>query len=364
MLPPLRFAALYKARTWGPPLAESLLAQLGKCGFPSEKHGRTEADKFGTTGLGAEETRIGESWELADLPDSIELGQSTVLGGQFNGRTLRELRTLHRDDLLGIATPAPDGGFPLLIKFLDAAENLSVQVHPDRAYVRAHPNAHLKTEAWIILAAKPGARVYRGLHPTTTREEFYAAVTAGRALEHLESFAVARGDCVYLPSGTCHALGAGILAAEVQTPSDTTFRVWDWNRNDPKRPLHLEAAFSSMKFGAAQSDGRPGFVSFDAVEPLVAAGLSTRRLCRCDFFTIEWLDTRTATSIPIEETGVPEVWMTLAGRARWKTASEEFDAPVGTTVLRPAHIESGAVQIDENSSILRCFCASPLDRAM
>ena len=121
---------------------------------------------------------------------------------------------------------------------------------------------------------------------------------------------------------------------------------------------------SAFGIGIAQSDGRPGFVPFGAVEPLVAGGMSTRRLCRCDFFTIEWLDALTATSIPIEETGVPEVWMTLAGRARWKTASGEFDAPAGTTVLRPAHIESGAVQIDENSSILRCFCASPLDRAI
>lgn len=344
MLPPLRFTTLYKARAWGPSPSVSLLRELGKSGLPAE--------------------RIGESWEIADLPTTIEGGQSTVLGGPFDGRTLRELRELHRDELLGVATPAPDGGFPLLIKFLDAAENLSVQVHPDAAYVRAHRNAHLKTEAWIVLAAQPGARVYRGLRASTTPAEFRAAVEHGRALEHLESFTVARGDCVYLPSGTCHALGAGILAAEVQTPSDTTFRVWDWDRHDPKRPLHLEEAFSCMKFGAAQSDGRPGFVRFDAVEPLVAGGLATRRLCASDFFTIEWIDARSQSEVPIDATGVPEAWMTLAGRARWRTSSGVINAPTGTTILRPAHVEPGEVLLDENSSILRCFCASPLDRAL
>jgi mannose-6-phosphate isomerase len=348
MLPPLRFTTLYKARAWGPSPSVSLLRELGKSGLPGERIGES----------------IGEAWEIADLPTTIEGGQSTVLGGPFDGRTLRELRELHRDELLGVATPAPDGGFPLLIKFLDAAENLSVQVHPDAAYVRAHRNAHLKTEAWIVLAAQPGARVYRGLRASTTPAEFRAAVEHGRALEHLESFIVARGDCVYLPSGTCHALGAGILAAEVQTPSDTTFRVWDWDRHDPKRPLHLDEAFSCMKFGAAQSDGRPGFVRFDSIEPLVAGGLATRRLCASDFFRIEWIDARSPSDIPIDATGVPEVWMTLAGRARWRTSSGVINAPTGTTILRPAHVEPGEVLLDENSSILRCFCASPLDRAL
>lgn len=348
MLPPLRFTTLYKARAWGPSPSVSLLRELGKSGLPGERIGES----------------IGEAWEIADLPTTIEDGQSTVLGGPFDGRTLRELRELHRDELLGVATPAPDGGFPLLIKFLDAAENLSVQVHPDAAYVRAHQNAHLKTEAWIVLAAQPGARVYRGLRASTTPAEFRAAVEHGRALEHLESFTVARGDCVYLPSGTCHALGAGILAAEVQTPSDTTFRVWDWDRHDPKRPLQLDEAFSCMKFGAAQSDGRPGFVRFDSIEPLVAGGLATRRLCASDFFTIEWIDARSPSEVPIDATGVPEVWMTLAGRARWRTSSGVINAPTGTTILRPAHVEPGEVLLDENSSILRCFCASPLDRAL
>jgi len=352
MLPPLRFHALYKPRAWGPLPEHSQLARLGKRDFPAE--------------------RIGESWELADLPDAIRDGQSHVRGGPFAGLSLRALRAAHRQDLLGVATPAPDGGFPLLVKFLDAAENLSLQVHPDAAYVRTHPEAHLKTEAWVILAAKPGARVYRGFRMDTTREAFREAVANGRALEHLESYAVQRGDCVYLPSGLCHALGAGILAAEIQTPSDTTFRVWDWSRNDPNRPLHLEEAFACMKFGSAQSDGRPGLVTLASQEPTEAGGLVTRLLCRAAFFAIEWVEAaRDATesfastpTVPLYASGVPEVWMTLAGQAHWHTKSAAFSQGMGETVLRPAHCEEGAVTFDAGTVVLRAIAASAIDRAI
>lgn len=343
MLPPLRFQAILKERAWGPLPAESLLARLGK---------PTPAD-----------LRIGESWELADLPDSIEGGQSRVHGGPFDGMTLRELRLRHRDDLLGIATPAPDGGFPLLIKFLDAAENLSLQVHPDAAYVHTHPGAHLKTETWIVLDAKPHARVYRGLKPATTRDEFRAAVAAGRALEHFESFEVAPGDCIYLPSGICHALGAGILAAEVQTPSDTTFRVWDWDRNDPKRPLHLDQAFACMRFGREQSDGRPAIVRATDAPRTEAAGIETRRLCRSDYFAVDSLRCLRDARIPFSGTGIPQIWMVLSGSARVHAPSGSFVVEAGNTVLLPARVEEGCIEAATGSMLLRTDCASPLDHA-
>jgi mannose-6-phosphate isomerase len=339
-LPPLRFAPLPKARTWG----ASRLVGYGKSAISG--------------------ARVGETWEVADLPESIRDGQSIVEGGAFAGRSLRELRATHRAELLGLATPAPDGGFPLLVKFLDAGENLSLQVHPDADYVRAHPDAHLKTEAWIIVECEPGAKVYRGLRESTTPDEFEAALAAGRALEHLETFAVAPGDCVYLPSGTCHALGAGILAAEVQTPSDTTFRVWDWDRHDPARPLHLAEARQCMKFGAAQRDGIAGFVRAADAPSFEAAGIRTRRLCKSAFFSVEWLDATTRAEIPVEPTGIPEVWMTLAGCAQWTTASGAFAAPRGTTVLRPARVEPGTVSLEAGTTVLRLSCASPLDRAI
>ena len=343
MLPPLRFHALLKARAWGPQPEDSLLLRLGKRAIPQAK--------------------IGESWEVADLPDDIEQGQSTVLGGPLAGRTLREIRMQHRDELLGIATPAPDGAFPLLVKFLDAADNLSLQVHPDADYVRAHPEAHLKTEAWIVLHAKPGARVYRGLRATTTAADFRRALADGTALEHMVSFEVAPGDCVYLPSGICHALGAGILAAEVQTPSDTTFRVWDWWRNDPKRPLHIEQAFACMKFGAEQADGIAPIVRATDAPALVANGIVTRRLCRSCYFAIESLSCERDVRIPFSATGVPEIWMTLAGSAGVRAGSDRFDSTAGNTFLLPARVEDGWIEAAAGTMLLRATCASPLDRA-
>lgn len=339
MLPPLRFVPIARARPWG----DTRLAKLGKPTIP--------------------DTAVGESWELSDLPDSIADGQSRVASGPFAGRTMRELRQSHRDDLLGVATPAPDGAFPLLIKYLDAADNLSMQVHPDERYSARHPDAHLKTEAWVIVECEPGARVYRGLKPDTTQAQLAEAIAAGRTLDHIEIYEVAPGDCVYLPSGVCHALGKGILAAEVQTPSDTTFRVWDWDRNDPKRPLHLEQAWQCMKFGADQFDGTRGFVRASEAPRHEAAGFVTRRLCRSKFFALESVESRTAGGIPFSATGVPEIWMVLAGRARVRGASDSFDAPAGTTVLLPARVEDGRLEVDAGTTLLRTICASPLDRA-
>ncbi|MEC8734817.1 MAG: type I phosphomannose isomerase catalytic subunit, partial [Planctomycetota bacterium] len=195
--------------------------------------------------------RIGESWEVADLPGAGNPDCWVVAEGPDAGRSLRSLIEEDPASILGRAEPGPDGGFPLLIKLLDARENLSVQLHPSAEYAANHGDSFLKTEAWVVLEAEPGSRAYVGLDPSLDREGFDRAIESGGFMDVMIERSLEPGDCLFLESGLCHALGAGTVVAEVQTPSDTTFRVWDWNRNDPERALHLEQARESRRRGAA-----------------------------------------------------------------------------------------------------------------
>lgn len=201
---------------------------------------------------------IGESWELFDFPPGVvesssDWISSEVVNGPLVGHTLHWLVEHHRNELLGpVPLSGSAGQFPILIKFLDAREDLSVQVHPDQAYSEANPHAHLKTEAWYVLQRDPGSRLLKGLRSGASRETFKEAITRGDVDRLIKSVPAEEGDCFYLPSGTVHALGAGLLVAEVQTPSDTTFRVFDFNRIDPSsgkpRTLHVEQALRCINF--------------------------------------------------------------------------------------------------------------------
>jgi mannose-6-phosphate isomerase len=176
-----------------------------------------------------------------------------VINGSLAGHSLHSLIQQFRTELLGPVRLAGGAGqFPILVKFLDARDDLSLQVHPDQAYADANPGAHLKTEAWCILQSDPGSRLLKGLKPGVTRAAFAAALGHGDVNRLIESVPAREGDCFYLPSGTVHALGAGLLVAEVQTPSDTTFRVFDFNRIDPstgkRRALHVEQAMQCIDF--------------------------------------------------------------------------------------------------------------------
>lgn len=189
--------------------------------------------------------KIGESWEIADLPG----GQSRIANGPFAGQTLGEIVRRHTEDITG-ARDFPRQ-FPLLIKFLDAQDVLSVQVHPDAETCRRMGQGDPKTECWYILQAEPGAVIYKGFKEPVTRERFARAIADGAAADLLAAVTVRPGECHFIPAGTVHSLGAGLLIAEVQTPSDTTYRVFDWNRVDESgrpRPLHITEALESIHF--------------------------------------------------------------------------------------------------------------------
>jgi mannose-6-phosphate isomerase len=213
--------------------------------------------------------RIGESWELADLPQD----KSKIVNGELAGETLEAAIRRYPEQVTGAKEFSLP--FPLLIKFLDCGEVLSVQVHPDGRTCERMGKGDPKTECWYIIRAAPGAVIYKGLQPGLTREKFERAIKKGTVERMLNRVVVKEGECHYLPAGTTHAIGAGLLMAEIQTPSDTTYRVFDWNRVDEKgkpRPLHIEEALQSIHFDA----------SVDNISVTTVG-----RLVNCDFFTVD-----------------------------------------------------------------------------
>ena len=212
---PLTFQPIFMERVWG---GRRLESEFGK--------------KLPSKGP------IGESWEIVDRPEA----QSIVRDGPLNGKTLHELWTQYRDQIFGDVADSPR--FPLLLKILDARDKLSLQVHPPKKLadrLKGEP----KSEFWYVAAADPGAELYLGFLESITRDQFERALRDGTAADHVHTIRVRVGDAVFLPAGRFHGAGAGTLLIEVQQNSDTTYRVFDWNRLDDKgnpRQLHIDQA--------------------------------------------------------------------------------------------------------------------------
>jgi mannose-6-phosphate isomerase len=276
--------------------------------------------------------QIGESWELYDFPPGVVEGSSDwvsaiVADGPLAGTSLHQLVTDFGKDLTGnVALSGKHGQFPILIKFLDAREDLSVQVHPDDSFCRDNPAAHLKTEAWYILQNDPGAKLYKGLMPGVTPASFQTAIQTGSVEQSIRTVPVKEGECYYLPSGTIHALGAGILVAEVQTPSDTTFRVFDFDRVDPStgklRKLHVADALKCIDFSGKEEPPKKGDHATLVTSP---------------YFKIEKVHVSKGVEQALPH-NQPTVWMMLQGEAQLSVddVKEPTRFKRGETVLIPA----------------------------
>jgi mannose-6-phosphate isomerase len=324
---PIKFKPRYVQKMWGGRKIETI---LGKSLPPGS---------------------IGESWELYDFPPGVVDGSadwisSEVADGPLAGKTMHELIGRFGRELLGDVPPiAPHGQFPILIKFLDAREDLSLQVHPDEAYANANPGAHLKNEAWFIVQADPGSRLLKGLKPGVTRQAFATAIADGSVESKINSIPVKFGDCFYLPSGTVHALGAGILAAEVQTPSDTTYRLFDFNRIDPStgkpRTLHVDQAMKCIDFSGKAPPTPPG-----------------PELAKCEYFAIRKLTAKDNQAISIR-TGEPIVLTFIAGHGEIVTPARPTRFARGDTILLPASLGNVEIKSDADSLWLQVSLASP-----
>jgi mannose-6-phosphate isomerase len=317
---PLRFEPIYQYRVWGGRrLGEFLAAPL-----PAGP--------------------VGEAWILSDRADHA----SVVAEGPLKGSTIRELIDRSPGPMLG-KRAGRFKRFPLLLKFLDAHENLSVQVHPadgETAYIPAGESG--KTEAWVVLAAAPGGRMYAGLKPGTTRDELARAVAARTVADLLPSFTPVVGDAVLVPAGTVHSL-SGLTVFEVQENSDVTFRLYDWDRTDPKtghtRPLQVESALACIDY--AQGVIGPVAPVVEATAPVCR-----ERLFDCAHFRV-WRH-RGNEPFPVGAADEPRVLVAVAGAGRVEHRSGGrvplsnagavlLPAAVGACLCRP----SGAMTVLE-----------------
>lgn len=332
---PIVLEPILKPRVWG----GRGLARLGRTLPPAEP--------------------IGESWEIADLPASIPDGRSTIANGPLAGRTLREALEAHRASIMGTAPTAEDGGFPLLVKYLDARENLSVQVHPPRRYVETHPGTHVKNEAWVVIGAEPGAVIYQGVHDGVSPADFARHVADGTVVDDLVELPVQIGSCHYLPSGTVHALGAGVLVAEVQTPSDTTFRVYDWQRG---RELHVTEALACIDFGSNGAASTQTAQTGRSEEPIHVDGLATTTLLDCEHFGIERVEviSEGPRELPVVTNDLPVIWMITAGGGSLRGGGVEVALRAGTTVLHPAALRDASGRLDGGCDLLQVTLPSPI----
>ncbi len=243
----LQFQPLYQERVWGGRRLESLLGRK----LPPE-------------------SPIGESWEIADRPEA----QSHVRGGPYNGTALRDLIERHAAKLMGPQWPA-DARFPLLVKWLDCSERLSLQVHPPAA-VAASLGGESKAEIWYVAHSAPGAALFVGLKPGVTRTMFEKAVADGTAEACVNKVSAASGDSIFVDSWQVHAIDAGNLILEIQLNSDTTYRLYDWGRvglDGKPRALHVEESLRSIAW-----DGGP--------PELVRAAPTSGTIASCDQFSI------------------------------------------------------------------------------
>ncbi len=220
---PISFHPIYKERIWG---------------------GRQLEETYNRT-LPKPTSPFGEAWEIVDREDA----QSIVSSGQFSGKTLNELWSNHREEIFGKNLPESDR-FPLLIKILDCADDLSLQVHPP-AGLAEELGGEPKTEMWFIADCKPEAKLYVGLKKGATRATFEKAIQEGTVADQVHAIAPQKGQSILLESGRLHAIGAGFLIHEIQQNSDTTYRVFDWNRTDAEgnpRDLHVEKSLACIDF--------------------------------------------------------------------------------------------------------------------
>lgn len=325
---PLTFTPVFRDYIWG---GRNLETQLGRDLPPG---------------------RVAESWEISGHPSS----PTKVDNGPLAGKTLPELLDMFGEKLVGTRSQMmlQRGKFPLLIKLLDANRPLSVQVHPDNEYANNHENGELgKTEMWYILHAEPGAHLIYGLKPGVTPESFREALEAGELEKCLHRLPVKAGDAVFIPSGSLHAIMEGLIIAEIQQNSDTTYRVYDWNRvgDDGKpRPLHVDKAIDVTNFDQVEPTTYPVKVIEDN------NGRHREEISACDYFVVERVNLAPGQQFAGQNEGQTfEIWGLLSGKAQVNWAGDPLVTSAVRFSLLPATLGAFTVEAQEEAELLRVY---------
>jgi mannose-6-phosphate isomerase len=317
---PLLFAPILKERIWGGRELERLYAKQ----LPGTNP-------------------IGESWEISDRPGDA----SVITNGIFAGKTLRWLMENRAVEILGGAKPASDNHFPILCKILDARDKLSLQVHPP-AQKAAALKGEPKTEMWFIADAQPGAELYVGLKRGVTRLEFEGKIHSGAVADCFHRVPVKAGDTMFLPSGRVHAIGSGLVIFEIQQNSDTTYRVFDWNRTglDGKpRELHVPQSLASIDF----ADFEPALVSI----PFVADGpIQKQSLVHDPLFNVEAWQIAPHQESPLKPKALQIIAVTN-GELEIVNGKDVAKVSAGQFCLVPAALNQARIVANSPTELLR-----------
>ncbi len=312
---PIKFNPILKEKIWG---GNKLNRVLGK---------DTDNDN------------VGESWEVSDVEGNV----SVVKNGAYKGSSLKELIKTHKSDFLGTHNFDNFGyNFPLLIKFLDAKTDLSVQVHPDNEMAKKHHNSFGKTEMWYIMDSDKNADIVLGLKDKNTNPEVLNHITSENVDEIFNREKVTKGDSYFIPAGKIHAIGAGVLAAEIQQTSDITYRVYDWDRKDDngqKRELHTKLAEQATK--QFDSNGKSNYTLKKD---------SCSSLANCEYFTTNILDVSNSQEKSYTHLDSFIIFMCVEGKVDITAGEQKETLITGETIILPANTEQ--VFFNSNNSKL------------
>ncbi|MEE4215333.1 MAG: type I phosphomannose isomerase catalytic subunit [Bacteroidales bacterium] len=319
---PLKFKPILKERVWG---------------------GKRLATAYGKKA--PEGMKIGESWELSGVQGDI----SSVANGFLEGNSLEEIVEVYMGDLVGEKVFEKFGReFPLLIKLIDANEDLSIQVHPPDELARERHHAYGKTEMWYVLEADKDAKIYTGFREEMTKEAFRSSLDKGDIAEKMNIENPDPGDVFFLPAGRVHAIGRGVVLAEIQQTSDITYRIWDWNRNglDGKpRELHTGLSVDAIDYK-----------SYDSYKTRIEPELNgTVNLIDCDYFTCNLveLDRNMIKDYSLTDSFI--VYICTSGEASIEWDEGTMDIKKGETLLIPAIMEKILVRPVSPVKILEVY---------